>query len=147
VWAAIADPPYALVTRQGVFLASEVGYDHRAVETLWFLVVGILGGIIAGAVIGLLGRRHGRVTVVAAVLMGAVATGLAAWSGIHVFGPDLGSQLADAAPGDQVQTALTVTSDVAYLGWAIGALLGLLAATAALPSDAFKTLRRGADVR
>jgi hypothetical protein len=147
VWSAIADPPKALVTRQGVFLASEVGYDHRAVETLWFLVVGILGGIVAGAVIGLLGRRHGAVTVVAAVLMGAVASGLAAWSGIHVFGPDLGSQLADAAPGDQVQTALTVTSDVAYLGWAIGALIGLLAATAALPREAFKTLRRGPDVR
>jgi hypothetical protein len=147
VWAALADPPTAVVTRQGVFLASEVGYDHRAVETLWFLVVGILGGILAGALIGLIGRRHGATTVVAVVLMSAVAAALAAWSGIHVFGPDLGSQLADASPGDQVRTALTVTSDVAYLGWSIGALLGLLGATAALPRSAFKSLRRTPDIR
>jgi predicted lipid-binding transport protein (Tim44 family) len=146
VWAAVADPPMAVVTRQGVFLASEVGYDHRAVETLWFLVVGLVGGLLAGALIGLIGRRHGAVTVVAVVLMGAVATGLAAWSGIHVFGPDLGSQLANASPGDQVRTTLTVTSDVAYLGWSIGALIGLLAATAALPGSAFKTLRRTPEI-
>lgn len=146
VWAAVADPPMADVTRQGVFLASEVGYDHRAVETLWFLVVGILGGIVAGAVVGLIGRRHGSVTVVAAILMSAVAAGLAAWSGIHVFGPDLGTQLTDASPGDQVRTALTVTSDVAYLGWSIGALIGLVGATAALPRSAFKTLRGTPDI-
>ena len=77
----------------------------------------------------------------AAVSAGAVASGLAAWSGIHVFGPDLAAQLADARPGDQVQTALTVTSDIAYLGWPIGALLGLIVATSLLPPGAFKTAR------
>lgn len=141
VWDALADPLLAIVTKQGVFLGSEVGYDHRVVETLWFLAVGIAGGILGGAVLGLIGRRHGAVTVLAAALMSAVATGIAAWSGIHVFGPDLGSQLTDASPGDQLQTALTITSDVAYLGWPIGALFGLLLATAVLPRDAFKSAR------
>jgi hypothetical protein len=139
VWSHVVDPPMAIVTRQGVFLASEIGYDHRAAETMWFLVVGVLGGIVIGVVVGLFGRRYGPVSVMAAVLSGAVATAIAAWSGIHVFGPDLGAQLADASPGDQVRTALTITSDVAYLGWPIGALIGLLAVVALLPKDDPKT--------
>jgi hypothetical protein len=97
-------------------------------------------------VIGLIGRRLAPATVVAAVLAGAVASGLAAWSGIHVFGPDLESQLTDASPGDYVHTALTITADVAYLGWPIGALIGLVAVTALMPSGAFKTPRRGSDI-
>jgi hypothetical protein len=141
VWEKLADPPLALVTRQGVFLASEAGYDHRVVETLWFFVVGIVGGIVVGAVVGLIGRRHGVVAVVAAALMSAVASGLAAWSGIHVFGPDVSSQLAGAGPGDQVRTALTIGSDVAYLGWPIGALIGVLLAAAVLPGDKPKSAR------
>ncbi|HSS68098.1 MAG TPA: hypothetical protein VLK34_06065 [Nocardioidaceae bacterium] len=146
VWAAIADPPLALVTRQGVFLTSEISYDQRVTETLWFLAVGFLGGILLGGVIGLIGRRLGPATVVATVLAGGVASGLAAWSGINVFGPDLQSQLADASPGDHVHTALTITADVAYLGWPIGALIGLLAVTALMPNGAFKTPRRDPDI-
>jgi hypothetical protein len=141
VWDAVADPPLALVTKQGAFLASEVGYDHRVVETLWFLAVGIVGGVIGGALLGVIGRRHGAVTVLAAGLMGAVASGIAAWSGIHVFGPDMEAALADASPGDQVHTALTIGSDVAYLGWPIGALFGLVLATAVLPRYTFKSAR------
>jgi hypothetical protein len=141
VWAALADPPLAQITRRGAFLASEVGYDHRVVETLWFLAVGIVGGLFVGAVVGLLGRRHGAVTVAAAALASAVASGIAAWSGIHVFGPDIQSELASASAGDQVRTALTITSDVAYLGWPIGALIGLVLATAVLPRDTPKSTR------
>jgi hypothetical protein len=135
VWAAVADPPMALVTKQGVFFGSEVGYDHRVAVTLWFLVVGILGGVAAGVVVGWLGRKHGPAAVVAAVLMSAVASGLSAWSGIHVFGPNVDDALAGASPGDQVKTALSITSDVAYLGWPIGALLGVLLITAVWPTD------------
>jgi hypothetical protein len=147
VWAAVADPPLASVTRQGVFLASEAGYNQRVAESLWLLVVGLVGGILVGAIVGVVGRRLGLTAIVAAVAAAAVATGIAAWSGIHVFGPDLGAQLADARPGDQVRTALTVTSDVAYLGWPIGALLGLLVITALIPSSAFETPPRAPGVR
>jgi hypothetical protein len=132
LWAALADPPKALITGQGAFLVSELSYNARVTVTLWFLAVGVLGGIVGGAVIGLLGRRHGPASVVASLLMSAVASGLAAWSGIHVFGPD-GPQPHSGAPGDYVTTALAITSDVAYLGWPIGALLGVLLVTAVLP--------------
>jgi ribose/xylose/arabinose/galactoside ABC-type transport system permease subunit len=145
-WAALADPPKALITQRGAFLVSEVSYDHQVTVTLWFLVVGIVGGLVVGAVIGLLGRRHGLAVVVAAILMSAVATGLAAWSGINVFGPD-GPQPHGGSPGDLVPTALSITSDVAYLGWPIGALIGVLLATAVLPNSAFKTTRGGDAVR
>jgi hypothetical protein len=146
IWAAVATTPAAIVTRRGVFLASEIGYDQRATESLWFLAVGVLGGVVAGSAVGLLGRRHGPASVVAAVLASVVAAALAAWSGIHVFGPDLTAQLAGAAPGDEVHTALVVTSDVAYLGWPIGVLIGVIIVVAALPGEAVKTIRHGPDV-
>jgi hypothetical protein len=145
-WAALADPPKALITRRGAFLVSEVSYDHQVTVTLWFLVVGVVGGLVAGAVIGLIGRRHGPVAVVAAVLMSAVATGLAAWSGINAFGPD-GPQPHASAVGDLVPTALSISSDVAYLGWPVGAVLGVLIVTAALPAGAFKTARGEPGIR
>jgi hypothetical protein len=136
VWAAVADPPMALYSRRGVYFTGEVSYDHRVVVTLWFLVVGLVGGVVGGLVVGWLGRRHGAVTVVAALSMSAAAAGISAWSGIHAFGPDVSSQLADATFGDMIQTALTITSDVAYLGWPIGALAGVLLVTAITPNDA-----------
>jgi hypothetical protein len=142
IWSAVVTPPMALVTRRGVFLASEAGYDQRAAETLWLLVIGFVGGLVVGSMIGVIGRRHGTATVIAAVSMSVIATALTAWSGIHVFGPDVGAQLAAAAPGDQVRTALTVTSDVGYLGWPIGALAGVMIAVAALPGETLKSLRR-----
>jgi hypothetical protein len=154
-WAALADPPKALITQRidesgdlvrGAFLVSEVSYDHQVTVTLWFLAVGIVGGLVAGALIGLLGRRLGPVTVGAAVLMSAVATGIAAWSGITMFGPD-GPHDQAGSLGDLVPTALSITSDVAYLGWPIGALLGVLIATAVLPTTAFKTPQGGGAVR
>jgi hypothetical protein len=135
VWAALADPPTAVVTRDGVFFVSEIAYDHRVAVTLWFLVAGVLGGLVAGVVVGWLGRKHGPAAVVAAVLMSAVASALSAWSGIHVFGPNADDALAAASPGDQVTTALSITSDVAYLGWPIGALIGVLLITAVWPSE------------
>ena len=147
VWAAVADPPLALVTRDGVFLTSEVSYDHRVAETLWFLAVGVLGGILLGRrdrpdrpatrPADCRGGRVGGRGGVRARLPGREYTSSA---------PISQSQLADASPGDHVHTALTITADVAYLGWPIGALIGLLAVTALMPSGAFKTPHRGPDI-
>jgi hypothetical protein len=135
VWAKIADPPKALVTDDGVFLTGEIGYNAQVVVTLWFIVVGLIGGILSGLVVGLLGRRHGGASVVAVIVMCAVASGLGAWAGIHVFGPDMTAQVADASSGDLITTELSIGSDVAYLGWPIGGLLGAFVGIAFWPPD------------
>lgn len=135
VWAAVANPPEATVTRRGVFLASEVAYNAQVSASLWFLVVGVVGGVVLGLGAGLVGRKHGLATIAAAVLMCAAASGIAAWSGASVFGPDLDEQVAGAKPGDQVTTELSVGADVVYLGWPIGGLLGVFGAIACWPAD------------
>jgi hypothetical protein len=135
VWDKVADPPQALVTDHGVFLTGEPSYNAQVVVTLSYLVVGFVGGVISCFVLGIVGRRHGPAVVVAVVLLCAAATGIGAWSGKHVFGPDLKSQVAAAKPGDVVTTGLSISSDVAYLGWPIGGLLGAVIGITLWPTD------------
>jgi hypothetical protein len=58
--------------------------------------------------------------------MTAIACALSAWLGIELFGPDPHEQVAASSNGDPITAALDISSKVAYLGWPIGGLLGLL---------------------
>ncbi len=126
LWSVVADPPVGVLTDKGVFLTEERAYDQQVVMTLWFLVVGVGLGLLCGLAVGLLGRKHGVTTVVAVLVMTAIASGLSAWLGIEVFGPDPQAQVASSAVGDPITAALEIATKVAYLGWPIGGLLGLL---------------------
>lgn len=128
LWSVLAEPAQALVTAQGVFIADEVGYDQQVVVTLWFLVLGGVLGAAAGFTVGLLGRRSGPLLVVAVLLLTVVGCALSVWLGVHVFGPDPKAAVASAEVGDTITAALEITSDVAYLGWPIGGLAGLIVA-------------------
>jgi hypothetical protein len=134
-WDRVASPPDAVVTANGVFLTGEISYNAQVVVTLWFLVVGIVGGVLSGLVLAIVGRRFGGGVLVAVVMLCAVASGVCAWSGMHLFGPDLDEQVAEAKPGDTVTTALSVGSKVVYLGWPIGGLAGAMAGIALWPTE------------
>jgi hypothetical protein len=123
VWNKIADPPQAPLTKQGAFLG-EVGLNQQAEVTLWFLVVGLAFGLVAGLVVGWFGQRRGSVTVVAVVVLCAVATALTAYLGISVFGPDAKAQAAHAAIGSLITSNLSIGSKLVYLGWPIGGMVG-----------------------
>lgn len=125
-WAQLADPPSATLTRQGVFLGGETDYNQQVTVTLWFLLVGGVLGFVSGLFVGWRGRRHGIATVLAVLLLCAAASSLSAWLGVNVLGPDLSAQAEAAAVGDLVRSELSITSDVAYLGWPIGGLVGAL---------------------
>jgi hypothetical protein len=129
-WAHLANPPTALVTRRGVFITGEANYNQQVSVTLWFLLIGVVLGFVCGLVVAWLGRRLGVVTVIAVFLLCAVASGVSAWLGAGVFGPDLDAQLAGARVGDLVASELSITSEVAYLGWPMGGMLGVLAGIA-----------------
>ncbi|MBA2558760.1 MAG: hypothetical protein H0V07_02555, partial [Propionibacteriales bacterium] len=64
VWAKVAHPPAVPLTEQGVVFG-EVQLNQQSEVTLWFLVVGFGFGLVAGAVVGWRGERHGVVTVAA----------------------------------------------------------------------------------
>ncbi len=123
VWTKIANPPTAELTKQGVFLG-EVQLNQQAEVTLWFLVVGVAFGLVAGLVVGWRGQRRGVVTVVAVIVMCAVAVALTAYLGVSVFGPDAEEQAKTAALGAQITSDLSIGSPVVYLGWPIGGMVG-----------------------
>jgi ABC-type uncharacterized transport system permease subunit len=128
LWSLVADPPAGVLTERGVFLTDEISYNQQVVMTLWYLVVGAGLGLIGGVACGLLGRRHGVTVVVATLAMTAIAAGVSAYFGIHVFGPDPAAQLAESSVGDRITAALDIETFVAYLGWPIGGLIGVLLA-------------------
>jgi hypothetical protein len=134
LWNLLADAPDGVVFEGEVFY-DEVQLNVQAEMTLWFILIGVLAGIVAGLVVGLLGPRHGVVTVVAVLVLCAVASALSAWLGIHVFGPDQEAQIAAVEEGGEVSGQFSVDTWVAYLGWPVGGMIGALAAISGWPHE------------
>jgi hypothetical protein len=127
VWLKVADPPTGELTKQGTTLGislGEVQLNQQSGVTLWFLVVGLGIGLLAGLVVGWLGRRLGVLTVWGVLVLCVIAAGLTAFLGISVFGPDEVAEKKSASIGDQITSKLTIGSDLVYLGWPIGGLVG-----------------------
>jgi hypothetical protein len=134
LWDRLADVP------RGLFFEGEIYYDESQLNvqsevTMWFFAIGVILGIAVGLGAGLLGRRHGVVTVAAVLLLSLLATVVGAWCGIHWFGPDVEAAKAAASDGDELTGGLEIATWVAYLGWPIGGLAGLLVAIAAWPRE------------
>jgi hypothetical protein len=139
VWLKAADPPAGVLTKQGSkqgISLGEVQLNQQAGVTLWFFVVGLGIGLLAGLVVGWLGRRLGVVTVWAVLVLCAIAAGLTAFLGISVFGPNEKAEASNASVGDQITSKLTVGSDLVYLGWPIGGLVGSCLAIVFWPEPA-----------
>lgn len=123
LWVHFANPPSAPYTPNGVYL-DETGLAQQSGITLWFMVIGALGGLVVGLIVGWLGQRHGWVTVLAIVLLCGAASVVSGWLGGHVFGPDPKAEAQHARPGDPITAGLSLETKVAYLGWPIGGLAG-----------------------
>ncbi len=134
LWSAVVDNPTGVVFEGDVFF-NEVQLNAQSSVTMWFLVIGVVAGALAGLVVGWRGRRHGVVSVVAVLVLCSVAAWTAGYLGIHVFGPDESAEVSAADDGDTVSAALDVATWVAYLGWPIGGLVGALAAIAGWPRE------------
>jgi hypothetical protein len=127
VWLKVADPPTGELAKQGTkqgIVLGEVQLNQQSGVTLWFLVVGLGIGLLAGLVIGWLGRRLGVLTVWGVLVLCVIAAGLTAFLGISVFGPDEVAEKKSASIGDQITSKLTIGTDLVYLGWPIGGLVG-----------------------
>ena len=137
-WARLADSPTAALTATGLSFG-EREFDRVAGVTLWFLVIGLVFGLVLGGAVGWMGRRHGVVTVIAVVALCLAGSGLTQLFGTQLFGPAQGidmvelftsdsrAPLRDAAVGDVIRSELAVRSNVAYLGWPIGGMIGAIA--------------------
>jgi hypothetical protein len=130
LWVVLSDPPQVPLARGGGIFLGEEALDQQSGVTMWFIVLGAGFGALAGLVVGWIGQRFGWLSVAAVLLLCGVATVVSATLGIHVFGPDLRSEAAGASVGDLIRVDMSLGSWVAYLGWPLGGLVGVLAAIA-----------------
>lgn len=135
VWTVLANPPSVRLQADGGVVLGEVGLDQQAGVTLWFFLVGVVGGAVCGLLIGWLGARFGWGAVVAVL----VCCGIAAWgsglAGQHLFGPDPAAEVRQASTGALVTLAVHVDSWIAYLGWPIGGAAAVLAVVLGWPKE------------
>lgn len=128
LWVVLSDPPQVPLADGGGLYLGEQALNQEAGITLWFFVLGVGFGAVAGLVVGWMGQRFGWFTVVAVLVLGTVAAFLTMYLGVHVFGPDPKEEVVGARVGDLIRVGVSVQTRVAYLGWPIGALAGALAA-------------------
>lgn len=135
VWATLAHPPSVRLESGGGVVLGEIGLDQQSGVTLWFFLIGVVGGAICGLALGWFGARFGWATVVAVV----VCCGIASWgsglAGQHLFGPDPTAEVRHASTGTLITLAVHVDSWVAYLGWPIGGSAAVLAVVLGWPKD------------
>lgn len=130
LWVVVSDPPKVPLYANGGLYLGEQALNQQAGVTLWFLVLGLGFGAVAGLVVGWVGQRFGWLTVLAVLLLCLIASVGSWYLGVHVFGPDPKAEASGARVGDLIQVGVQLDTRVAYLGWLIGGLLGALAAIA-----------------
>ena len=130
VWVSVANPPTVPLASNGGLYLGEQALNQQVGVTLWFLVVGAGFGAVAGLVVGWFGQRFGWRTVFAVLVLCVIGSVGSRYLGVHVFGPDQRAEATGATVGTPVQLSVQLDTWVAYLGWPIGGLLGVLGAIA-----------------
>lgn len=130
LWVALSNPPSVPLARGGGIYLGEEALNRDSGVTLWYFVLGLGFGALAGLVIGWFAQRYGWVAVVAVLLLCVVGAVVTRYLGVHAFGADPRDEASHAHVGDAIQIGVSVDTWVAYLGWPIGGLVGALAAIA-----------------
>jgi len=127
VWSWWADPAtFTVAARQTVMDEEQLGRLF-AVEAR-YTVVGLAGGAVVAAGLGVWLRRSGWLLVVGVLGGSGLAALLSYWVGVRL-GPDEAAAAAEAAsPGDTVPAAFDVQTSGLFFCWTVGALAGLAVA-------------------
>jgi len=128
VWWAVADLPTFRVVTGGGAVTSERGLAGYIAADAWFVVCGVVVGLVLGVLAWRWFGRAGWPVVLVAVVVGAAA-GLVCWWVGYELGPGaFDVRLAAARPGDQVPVELTVRARVALAVWPLFAVVPVLLA-------------------
>lgn len=126
VWQWVWTPVVGVVVDHRWTAGDALGLQHEFSATGWYVVVGTVAGLVAGAVIALLADRMPVLTL-AAVVVGSV---LGAWLMLVVgtaLGPSDPTVLAKtAADGTRLPMELSVSGHSPWISLPTGALIGLL---------------------
>jgi hypothetical protein len=126
-WTQLASPPAGVLTSSGVVLG-ETELNQEVGVTMWFLLTGVTVGLLLGFLSAWRGSRYGVTAVLAVVAACFLGSLVSYWTGVHLFGPDAKAQLASAKVGQHVTTPVSVGTKIAFLGWPVGGLFGVLGA-------------------
>jgi hypothetical protein len=135
LWTRLASPANGTLTSGGVVLG-ETALNQEVGVTMWFLLTGVAVGLLVGLVFSWRGSRYGVTVVVAVALACCLGSLVSYWTGVHLFGPDAKTELASARVGQHIAVPLSVGTKIAFLGWPVGGLSGVLVAISRWPRTA-----------
>ncbi|CAN5448396.1 hypothetical protein BH11ACT8_BH11ACT8_25530 [soil metagenome] len=112
---------------EGDFLVGDYpGLRHYFDATASFVFIGIVAGLVLAVVAALLTRRSELVMLVAVAAGSALACWLAYRLGTHLGPPDPAIAAKTADNGTLLDTNLSLKGKSPFVGWSLGALLGLV---------------------
>jgi hypothetical protein len=132
LWTHLASPANGTVTSSGVVLG-ETALNQEVGVTMWFLTTGVAVGLLVGVGFAWRSSRYGVTAVVAVVIACGLGSLVSYWTGVHLFGPDAKTELASARVGQHIALPVSVGTKIAFLGWPVGGLLGVLVAISRWP--------------
>ena len=102
-----------------------VGSAAQFAGTGWFVLVGVVAGLVLGVLVGLLLSREELVSLGAVVVGSAAATAAMYRVGVALAPPDPGPLAAQAEDGTRLLGSLTVAGASPFAALPVGALVGL----------------------
>ncbi len=125
LWWWAVDPALYTKLRNGAAMG-EVQLGKRFNADGWYVVLGLVPGLVAGAVLTWWRSRDPLLTAGLLLVGSVAAAAVMAYVG-HLLGPgDPHAVLANATAGTHAAVRLDVSAWTAYLAWPIGALAGAL---------------------
>jgi hypothetical protein len=123
VWWKVAKPAsYTRTSDNAVMFQGELG--QRVQSDGWFLVIGLVAGILVGVVLIQWRRRNPLLVVLVGYAASLGAAALMLWLGRTLGHQDVAALLRKAAVGDHIPDSLNVISRLVVVAWPIGFLIG-----------------------
>lgn len=134
IWDVVVVRPEYVMGDDSVASTNERGLTQFFAADAWFVLIGLVAGVLIGWFAWLRYGRTGWPVVPMAVLGALVAAGLAWGFGIFLDSGDFENQIATAKAGDHIPIELALKARTALLVWPLAAMLPILAA-ASLSDD------------
>ncbi len=136
-WWKLAKPAlYTRTSDNAVMFQGELG--NRVQSDGWFVVIGLVAGILVGVVLIQWRRGHPLLVVLVGYAASLGAAALAMWLGRMLGHQDVAALLRKAAVGDHIPDSLNVISRLVVVAWPIGFLIGsvvMIWGTKSVPRD------------